>query len=138
MIFDPTLSARYTPRGSWTSLAQQYFEYGYWKKAVMQRHPKATRFRQLIPPAVLTCAVGGAALGVRQPALLMAPLGYVSAVLFAARGSRRPLMTALCISTMHAFWVMGLMVGLVFSPERQPFKSRVGVRVRRAASQFYS
>ena len=138
VVFDPELSVSYTPRGSWTLLAKQYFEYGHWKTAVMRRHPQATRFRQLVPPVVLTCAVGGGALGIRRPALLMAPLGYVSAVLLAARGSSRPLLTALCISTMHAFWVMGLTVGIVYSPERRPFKSRVGVRVRRVASQFDS
>ena len=37
--FDPELSVGYRPRGSWTALAKQYFEYGQWKAVVMRMHP---------------------------------------------------------------------------------------------------
>ena len=38
--FDPELQVGYRPRGSWRTLAKQYYEYGYWKMVVMRMHPR--------------------------------------------------------------------------------------------------
>jgi succinoglycan biosynthesis protein ExoA len=59
---------RYYSRGSLGALWRQYYQYGYWKVRVMQKHPRQMRLRQFIPAAF----VG---------ALLLALL---SALLFAA------------------------------------------------------
>ena len=42
--------ARYYSRSSLRSLWRQYFQYGYWKVRVMQKHPRQMRPRQFIPP----------------------------------------------------------------------------------------
>ncbi len=40
----------YYCRSSLRSLWRQYFEYGYWKVRVMQKHPRQMRWRQFVPP----------------------------------------------------------------------------------------
>jgi len=42
--------SRYYSRSSIRSLWRQYFQYGYWKVRVMQKHPRQMRPRQFVPP----------------------------------------------------------------------------------------
>jgi glycosyltransferase involved in cell wall biosynthesis len=112
--FDPELSVGYRPRGSWSALARQYFEYGYWKATVLRMHPGSARLRQLVPPfavgAVLVSLVGG----VFRRRLLVVPAIYGGAVAAAAaraskRGSWR---TAGALVVIHSAWAAGLLRGL--------------------------
>jgi succinoglycan biosynthesis protein ExoA len=41
---------RYYGRSSLTSLGRQYFQYGYWKVRVLQKHPGQMQPRQFVPP----------------------------------------------------------------------------------------
>ncbi|HMN61043.1 MAG TPA: glycosyltransferase family 2 protein, partial [Anaerolinea sp.] len=41
----------YYSRGSLQKLWMQYFQYGYWKVRVLQKHPRQMSLRQFIPPA---------------------------------------------------------------------------------------
>jgi glycosyltransferase involved in cell wall biosynthesis len=45
------IRSRYYSRASLRSLWQQYFQYGFWKVRVMQKHPKQMRLRQFVPPS---------------------------------------------------------------------------------------
>lgn len=45
---------RYYSRSSLSSLWRQYFQYGYWKVRVMQKHPGEMRLRQFVPPLFVT------------------------------------------------------------------------------------
>ena len=40
----------YYSRGSLTKLWKQYFQYGFWKVRVLQKHPKQMSLRQFVPP----------------------------------------------------------------------------------------
>ncbi len=42
--------ARYYSRSSLKSLFKQYFQYGYWKVRVLQKHPRQMSPRQFVPP----------------------------------------------------------------------------------------
>ncbi len=42
--------ARYFSRSSLKTLFKQYFQYGYWKVRVLQKHPRQMSLRQFIPP----------------------------------------------------------------------------------------
>jgi glycosyltransferase involved in cell wall biosynthesis len=42
--------SRYYGRATLTRLGSQYFQYGYWKVRVMQKHPRQMRLRQFAPP----------------------------------------------------------------------------------------
>jgi hypothetical protein len=48
---------RYYSRSSLSSLWRQYFQYGYWKVRVMQKHPGEMRARQFIPPLFVTVLI---------------------------------------------------------------------------------
>jgi glycosyltransferase involved in cell wall biosynthesis len=44
------LQSKYFSRGSIIKLWKQYFQYGYWKVRVLQKHPRQMSLRQFIPP----------------------------------------------------------------------------------------
>ncbi len=66
IICNPAIRSRYRARSSIAGLARQYWAYGYWKVAVLARHPRRAKARHLLPALV----VGGVA--------VMAPLALVS------------------------------------------------------------
>lgn len=47
----PDLRLKYHSRASLLALWRQYFQYGFWKVRVLQKHPRQMRLRQFIPPA---------------------------------------------------------------------------------------
>ena len=134
--FAPELVADYRPRGSFAALARRYYDYGRWKRAVLRRHPRSLRARQLAPllllPAlaasVLLAAAGGLfATGWPAPGaeaaghglLILAALcpGAWAVALIgvseAAGLRRRPeavLMPAV-FATIHLAWAAGFLAG---------------------------
>ena len=51
ILLSPAIKSKYTVRSNPTALWKQYFQYGYWKIRVLQKHPKQMSLRQFIPPA---------------------------------------------------------------------------------------
>ena len=47
---DPAIRATYYSRPDFSSLARQYFIYGFWKFRMLQRYPQTIRWRQALPP----------------------------------------------------------------------------------------
>ena len=47
---DPEIRATYYSRPDLSSLAQQYFSYGFYKFKMLRRYPKTLRWRQALPP----------------------------------------------------------------------------------------
>lgn len=82
--FDPRLWVAYQPRGSLGALGRQYFEYGWWKAEVAQRHPASLRLRQVAPVAAAVALGVSAPLGVCDRRAWMVPGVYLSAVAIAA------------------------------------------------------
>lgn len=76
ILLSPDIRSRYYSRSSLPNLWRQYYQYGYWKVRVMQKHPRQMRWRQFVP-AVLVAALGGSAL----LGLLFRPLWYVLALI---------------------------------------------------------
>ncbi|MDQ6891361.1 MAG: glycosyltransferase family 2 protein [Acidobacteriota bacterium] len=50
ILLSASVRCRYFSRSSLRSLWRQYFQYGYWKVRVMQKHPAQMRWRQFVPP----------------------------------------------------------------------------------------
>jgi succinoglycan biosynthesis protein ExoA len=50
IILNPEIKSVYTVRSSPKLLFKQYFQYGYWKVRVLQKHPRQMSLRQFIPP----------------------------------------------------------------------------------------
>lgn len=51
ILLSPDIRSRYYSRSSLFSLWKQYFQYGFWKVRVFQKHPRQMRLRQFVPPA---------------------------------------------------------------------------------------
>ncbi len=67
VVLDPSIRVYYTPRGSFRGVFRQYFEYGYWKVAVMNKHGELPGPRSLVPAAFIG-SVGALALAGTQSA----------------------------------------------------------------------
>jgi succinoglycan biosynthesis protein ExoA len=117
IVFNPQLSVGYTPRGSWGSLARQYFEYGYWKVEVLRLHPHSLKLRQIVPPIGILAVVFATGLGLRRPTALVLPAAYIAALLSVGDGPTR-WRTAGVLATIHASWTTGFIRSLV--DRRQP------------------
>lgn len=118
--FTPDLKVTYRPRATVRRLADQYFNYGRWRRVVARHHEGTLNVRYLAPPAMVV--VVGAALvgGVLEPRLLVVPLAYAAAIglggLAISRGepALTRFVTPAVIAVMH--WSWG--VGFLTSPRR--------------------
>jgi succinoglycan biosynthesis protein ExoA len=62
VVLDPRMRCTYYARPTVTAVARQYARYGWWKARMLVRHPRAVRWRQVIPPllvlALLVACIG--------------------------------------------------------------------------------
>lgn len=67
IFLSPEIQSFYVVRSSFHHLFRQYFQYGYWKVFVNQKHKRITSFRQLIPFFFVSFIVLGSILSVVVP-----------------------------------------------------------------------
>jgi succinoglycan biosynthesis protein ExoA len=53
ILLSPEIKSLYFNRDSIKSLWKQYYQYGFWKVRVLQKHPRQISMRQLIPPTFI-------------------------------------------------------------------------------------
>jgi hypothetical protein len=114
--------ARYYSRAGFRALWRQYFQYGFWKVRVLQKHPRQMRGRQFVP-AAFVFAVAAAAMLVATPLgwtpLAVLGLAYAlavaaAAVIVAGRQTRDLLPgLPLAFAILHVSYGAGFLVGLV-------------------------
>lgn len=75
ILLSPDIRSRYYSRSGLRSLWRQYYQYGYWKVRVMQKHPRQMRGRQFVPPLFVAGLLGSSALG-----LLFRPFWFLLAL----------------------------------------------------------
>jgi glycosyltransferase involved in cell wall biosynthesis len=75
----PTIRYRYFPRDSLSRLYRQYFQYGYWKVRVIQKHRLPASIRHLVPVAAVLLGVALALAGFWS-AKAWATLGVLAAL----------------------------------------------------------
>jgi succinoglycan biosynthesis protein ExoA len=84
----------YRPRSSFSALAAQLYQYGYWKVPLIRKHRLPASPRHLLPVAFLAALVGLGALGFVWPpawlALALLAGSYTAAALGAAAAIERP------------------------------------------------
>ena len=115
--------ARYYSRSSLRSLWRQYFQYGYWKVRVLQKHTLQMRARQFAPPLFVAAllaslllapfvTMGGWVLGLVAVPYLLA---NVAASALAARNGKWRLLPLLplAFATLHLAYGAGFLSGLV-------------------------
>ncbi len=120
ILLDTSIRSYYVVRSSYKKLLRQYFQYGYWKVFVNQKHKMITTFRQLVPFFFVAFVVLGAVASFFSKycvwfyiAVLMCY--FLSALFFAAK-SKLPAKDWLAIifsfSILHISYGSGYWVGL--------------------------
>lgn len=122
ILLVPDIHVRYYSRSSLGSLWHQYFQYGYWKVRVMQKHPFQMRFRHFVPPlfvAGLFCSLPVVMLSALGWIALAPWLIYILAVLvvsFSVTVLHRRLVALLLVltyPTLHLSYGLGFLIGLI-------------------------
>jgi succinoglycan biosynthesis protein ExoA len=123
ILLSPKIKSTYTVRSKPRSLWRQYFQYGYWKVRVLQKHPRQMRPRQFIPPAfagvllfstllaVFTFS-GRLLLGIILGSYLLANL-TASTYTAAQKGWRHLPLLPIVYAILHLSYGLGFLTGLV-------------------------
>lgn len=135
--------SRYYSRATLPKLLSQYFQYGYWKVRVLQKHPLQMQWRQFAPPlfvaALLILFLLSSFVPVAGYLLFgmaaLYSLALVSASFVAARAnglSTLPLLP-LAFAILHLGYGAGFLIGLMkfrnrWSKEARDFKPRATVK----------
>jgi glycosyltransferase involved in cell wall biosynthesis len=123
ILLSPSIRSKYYNRSTPRSLWRQYYQYGYWKIRVMQKHPAQMRPRQFAPPlfaaAIVFCVLlapffsfAGWAAGLVVGTYAIANLG-ASALIARRAGWHLMPRLALAFSILHLSYGFGFLVGLL-------------------------
>ena len=142
LLLTPDIRSRYYSRASLGKLWKQYYQYGYWKVRVFQKHPRQMRLRQFIPPLFVASLLLSffVALSIfipyRVPYLFiktwyLVPCAYlltncISSIFIASkRGwSYLPLLPII-FTILHVSYGLGFLVGLVRFAHR--WRDKIGM-----------
>lgn len=122
LLFDPSISSIYRPRGSLRGLGRQFWWYGRWKVRVARRHPGSLRPRHLVAPAAVTALATAPALVRSRRGRRFVGAGvasYVAAVMTAVAAARPrshgadPRVLAAAFPVMHGAWGAGFLASLI-------------------------
>jgi succinoglycan biosynthesis protein ExoA len=123
LLLAADVMSKYYSRASLGSLGKQYFQYGYWKIRVMQKHPKQMRFRQFVPPSFvfsllivlgLWFLVPGGWIGIVAVGGSYVLANLAASVLTAARkGWKHLALLPIVYATLHLSYGLGFLAGLV-------------------------
>lgn len=122
LLADDVRSVYYS-RGSLRKLWKQYYQYGFFKVRVLQKHPRQMSMRQFIPPLFVTALIASLLLLVvssqgRQAftlvagSYLLANLG-ASVITAAKYGWQHVFLLPVCFAILHLGYGLGFLVGLV-------------------------
>jgi hypothetical protein len=127
ILLSPQIKSKYYNRSTPRSVWWQYFQYGYWKVRVMQKHPRQMRPRQFVPPLFVAAllvslavapfsALGGWALTLAGGSYAAANL-VASAITFANGEGRRNWRTLALLpvtfALLHVAYGLGFLTGLL-------------------------
>jgi hypothetical protein len=131
----PKIQSWYRPRKNLTALFQQYFQYGFWKVAVIRKHRRPASWRHLIPCAcmligvfLLAGAVGASFFGSTPLKIALfgslaalleiySTLSIAAAIQVARHSGWRffPLLPVV-FTTYHVSYGLGFLLGIVYRP----------------------
>ena len=123
ILLSPDVKSKYYSRSSLKGLWRQYFQYGYWKVRVLQKHPLQMRPRQFVPPTFVIALIASAFIALFSGSIriLLIPIAgsYVAGNLFASgqlawsKGWRHFPLLPLVFAVLHLSYGTGFLVGLV-------------------------
>ncbi|HTP88952.1 MAG TPA: glycosyltransferase family 2 protein [Bryobacteraceae bacterium] len=111
----PRIRSWYWPRATLRALFRQYFEYGYWKVAVMRKHRRPPSWRSLAPAAFLLLAVASVFIHPLLWLLALYPAASLIASVQAAHRHGWSLFPALpaVFATYHVAYGFGFLCGVL-------------------------
>lgn len=140
LLADDVRSTYYS-RGSLAKLWKQFYQYGFYKVRVLQKHPRQMQVRQFVPPAFVAGLVGSLVIGLLWPAAMglfwVVAGSYVAAnvgasvVTAARRGWKSLPLLPLTFAILHVSYGLGFLVGLA------RFWNRWGDRVGKVPEWSY-
>lgn len=123
ILLSPRIKSRYTVRGTLQSLWRQYYQYGYWKVRVFQKHPHQMRPRQFVPSALVVALVASALLAMAWPPAVSGLVGLICAYLLVSgvasarlaveSGWRHLALLPVVFGILHFSYGLGFLVGLI-------------------------
>jgi succinoglycan biosynthesis protein ExoA len=135
ILLSPKIKSEYTVRGSPSALWRQYYQYGFWKVRVLQKHPLQMSLRQFVPPAFVLAMLASALLAlspVFRPLSIGIPLCYLFANLLASFYTASKRGWGFLPSLPFVFAILHLSYGLGFLAGLVKFWNRWGDRTGRA------
>jgi len=122
IVCNPEIISYYHTRSTLNSLWRQYFQYGFYKVRVLQKHPAQMRPRQFVPPAFVLALLAGILLTIFTPwgwvaltALVGAYLlANLAASVFTAKnhGWRYLPLLPFAFTILHLSYGLGFLIGL--------------------------
>jgi len=143
ILLSPNIKSRYYSRSTPRSLWRQYYQYGFWKVRVMQKHPAQMRPRQFVPPLfaatlLMTAALAPfATLGRWGTGLVVTSYAVTNLVASAAALAKRRADWRLLPLLMSAFAMLHLSYGLGFLTGLTKFWNRWADRGRWKPLTYY-
>ena len=122
IICNPDIISYYYNRATIGSLWRQYFQYGFWKVRVLQKHPRQMSLRQFVPPVFILALLFSALLAfipVFRSLSIVVPLAYLVANLGASlwiaskRNWRSLPLLPIVFTILHISYGLGFLFGLV-------------------------
>jgi succinoglycan biosynthesis protein ExoA len=129
ILLSPKIKSEYAVRSSSQALGLQYFQYGFWKVRVLQKHPRQMSLRQFVPPVFVTSLFFSALLALfclfgKQPPVLglfasITPVLYLlanlaaSTITTAKKGWKYLLLLPFVFAILHTSYGLGFLAGLV-------------------------
>ena len=114
--------SRYYSRSAWRSLWRQYFQYGYWKVRVLQKHPRQMSARQFAPVAFVLALTTSILAGAAAPqtwwmsaalAATYITAAFGAALIVSARDRRTMPLLPLVFAVLHVSYGLGFLRGLL-------------------------
>jgi len=122
VLLSPMIKSEYTVRGTPGQLWRQYYQYGFWKVRVLQKHPLQMSLRQFVPPSFVLALLLSLwlflfakfdFLGLIVPAMYLAVNPLASLWTAARRGWKYFPMLPIVFAILHLSYGTGFLVGLV-------------------------
>lgn len=122
LLLTPKIRSRYYSRATLRKVWRQYYQYGFYKVRVLQKHPRQMSLRQFVPPLFVAVLILGGLLAVFSPLVrllwTLVVITYiavnlsVSAALAARHGWQHLLRLPLVFAALHLSYGLGFWHGV--------------------------